>query len=455
MPVAKPNHPKRTEIMAIYKNIDDDTDDTYEFSLICDAVLDHNPDVRECRFADKLVHTLVCEALDFLWGIARKRVNVNARYEYDVALRITRERLDRRTMPGMSDYIAEAENWFRWEDDELILVNWLFRNPLDQAESEQRRRVVEKERHAKPESVKRMERRKRQNPDICADRADICADTCADRADNPSGPSGQHVRTDTQHVRTRSDFAEYEVSGHGPDTHPNNNNNNNNIQQKHVFCPELSDIPRPPISGSEALDETRRILREIPLPESASAACSPLAFRAAMQTYFENDSRGNAVGLLNLPSGPEKYLTRLYIDLSPYPPDAIRTAVEAELQRPINPDNPNDGMILQTMTRIIADSAKIVEKSQKRRIAEEKKSAEAERERIAEDERKRDAADFEALCELLAEGTERDLESAMEERYPIANAVGGQRKMIEMNRRILRKRIRKRIEEMKKKEVKI
>ena len=430
----------------MYKNLDDDTHTTYEFSLICDAVMDANPDIRESRFADKTVRTLVCEALDFIWGIARKRVNVNARYEYVVALRITRERLDRRTIPGMCDYITEAENWFRWEDDELILVNWLFRNPLDQAESEQRRRVVEKERKVKPESVKRMDRRRRQ--------------AMEDNADNVGGQGGQAVRT----CPDFSEYAEADKSDNYPDTCPdnhhtyNNNNNNNNIQ-KHVSCSESSEqTPRPPITGSEALDETRRFLREIPLRESPTAACSASAFREVITFYFENDTHGNAVGLKNLPSGVQKYLERLYIDLSPYPPDVIRMAIQNELCRPMNPENPNDGMILQTMKRIIADSARIAstaERSEKERKRNEKIQSEAERERIAEEERERDAADFEALCELLSEGSEADIESVVEERYPMGIDLSpGERKMVVASRTRYRKKIKKRIQEIQKELVK-
>ncbi len=416
--------------MIQYKNLDIDVDESREFLLISRTLQESNSEVRENAFASTITKSLVCDALDYVWGIARKRGNILDVYGTDLVVRCYRWELDH-IADGMASAIAAAFNWFRWDGDgELVLVNWLCRNSLDQSEAEKRR--VAAEERIKQSSLERSERRRRKKKE-----------------------TQKTVRTPEESVRTLSDFAEYEVSGHCPDNTCNNNNNNNNNIQKHVSCPDDS-TPRP-ISGSEALEETRRILRDIPLCEPPLAVCSPHAFRDLITFYFDHDTHGNAVGLTNLPSGAQKYLERLYIDLSPYPPDVIRTAIESELKRPINPDIPNDGMILQTMSRIISDSMKIVgssERSEKERKRMEKIQSEAERERIVEEERKRDAADFEALCELLAEGTDEDIESAIDERYPIANAIGGQRKMVETNRRIFRKKIRKRIQEIQKEMVK-
>ena len=324
--------------MALYKNIDDDTDKTYEFSLICDAILDANPDIRKNRFSNKLAHCLVCEALDFVWGIARKRINVNAKYEYDVVLRITRERLDRRTMPGMSDYLAEAENWFRWEDDGLVLVNWLCRNLISESEAEKRRISAEKERKERIDSEKEEKRKEsnrlrqreyRSKKSSLEQDAPVTCDTT--------------VVSHACHTLVTCDVTS--LSQHDSQ-HDIDNNNNNNIQ-KHVSCPDI--LSGTPISGSEALESTRRFIQEIPLCEPPSAVCAPHAFRDLITYYFDHDTHGNAVGLMNLPSGAQKYLERLYIDLSPYPPDVIRTAIESELKRPMNPENPNDGMIIQAM----------------------------------------------------------------------------------------------------------
>ena len=428
-------------VMIQYKNLDNDVDESREFLLISRTLQELNSEVRESAFASTITKTLVCEALDYVWGIARKRGNILDVYGNDLVVRCYRWELDR-FAEGMASSFAEAFNWFRWESDgELVLINWLCRNNINDSETE-RRRAAAKE--AKKEEIKERDRiRKRKERE----------------QKNGVQESSHGCPSDVQESSNGCPSDVQELSGQCPDNHTcNNNNNNNNNIQKHVSCPELSNTPRPPISGSEALDAVQNLIRGITLPKLASTACSEVDWRNIVVGYFRRDTRGNAVGLLNLPSGPEKYLEKLYVDLSPYPPDVIRTAITNELQRPADPENPNDGMILQTMKRIIADSAclsKTAERADKERKRKEKIQSEAERERIAEVERNRDVADFEALCELLSEGTESDIESAIEERFPIGiHLSDGERKAVLASRTRYRKRIRKRID-MLKKEVKV
>lgn len=424
--------------MALYKNLDIDVDESREFLLIGRSLQELNPEVRESRFAGVVSKSLICEALDYVWGLARKRGNILDVYGNDLVVRCYRWELDR-FAEGMASAFAAAFNWFRWDGDgELVLVNWLCRNSLDQSEAEQRRIATEE--RIKLSSVERKQRRwrKEKKPE-------------------------KTVRTPAESVRTLSDFAGYEVSGHCPDTCPDTPQpvqEHVHVQEQEqelipvLVCSEenlTNPVVPVPCGGGDEKNKIFEVLAKVPLDDlftRSRSVCSPEEFREAIGNLFESFP-GTSEWACRSPRGPEAYLRKRYEECKRFSRSSIESAILSEKN-----DGPEDSKIPERWASIferarVEESKRIQKEIDRKHV--EKRKAEEERERIARDEAARDEADFQALCELLAEGTESDIESAVAERWPMDAAhSAGERRVVNDSRGRYRKRILERIQTIRK-----